>query len=354
MTGGTIDRDDVHEPSVSVVICTYTEDRWDDLAGAVASVRGQTRPAREVVVVVDHNDALLARVRPAFPGVRAVANGEGSGLSGARNTGAALATGDVVAFLDDDAAAEPQWLERLVAPYADGAVIGVGGAVHPAWAVPRPRSFPDEFLWVVGCSYRGMPVRRSRVRNLIGANMSYRRDALEQLGGFHADLGRVGTTPLGCEETELCVRAARRWPDSMFVYEPSAVVRHRVPRSRTRWAYFRARCYGEGLSKAEVVRRGGAGLGLASERTYTFRTLPAGVVREVTAVFGERDPAGALRATGIALGLLYTSAGYVAGGGLRRRGPGSGPGTELGPESNRGDMRPHRRSTTTEVVGGKG
>jgi glycosyltransferase involved in cell wall biosynthesis len=280
--------------------------------------------------------------------VRAVANRERGGLSGARNTGAALATGDVVAFLDDDAAAERDWLERLVAPYSEARVIGVGGAVEPAWSVPRPRSFPDEFLWVVGCSYRGLPAHRSRVRNLIGANMSYRRQALERLGGFHADLGRVGTTPLGCEETELCVRAARRWPDAAFVYEPLAIVRHRVPRSRTRWGYFRARCYGEGLSKAEVVRRGGADLGLASERTYTFRTLPAGVVREVTAVLAARDPAGALRATGIALGLLYTGAGYVAGGGLRRRTPEAGPGPRVngGDEGSEVDRPPPELSRT--------
>ncbi|HLM65794.1 MAG TPA: glycosyltransferase family 2 protein [Acidimicrobiales bacterium] len=314
----------VEAPTVSVVVCAYTEQRWDDLSAAIASVRAQTRPAHELIVVVDHNDRLLARVRRAFPDVSAVENGERRGLSGARNTGTALATGDVVAFLDDDAAAEPDWLDRLLAPYSDERVIGVGGTVEPVWSGPRPRSFPDEFMWVVGCSYRGLPVDTSPVRNLIGANMSYRRRALEELGGFHGALGRVGTTPMGCEETELCVRAAHRWPDSVVVYEPRAMVRHRVPRSRARWSYFRARCYGEGLSKAEVVRLAGSVLGLASERSYTFRTLPRGVVREVTGAVTARDPAGVLRATGIALGLLYTSAGYVAGGGLRRGGAGVG------------------------------
>jgi glycosyltransferase involved in cell wall biosynthesis len=314
--------DDLGEPPVvSVVVCAYTEQRWDDLSAAIASVQAQTRPPLEVIIVVDHNAGLLARVQRAFPKVRAVENCERRGLSGARNTGTAIATGDVVAFLDDDATAEPDWLDRLLTPYSDPQVIGVGGAIEPVWVASRPRSFPDEFLWVVGCSYRGMPTSTSRVRNLIGANMSYRREALEELSGFHASLGRVGTTPRGCEETDLCIRAARHWPDSIFVYEPLAVVHHRVPPWRNRWGYFRARCYGEGLSKAEVVRRGGSMRGLASERTYTFRTLPRGVVREVMGVLADRDPAGVLRATGIALGLLYTSAGYVAGGGLRRRRP---------------------------------
>lgn len=156
------------------------------------------------------------------------------------------------------------------------------------------------------------------MRNLIGANMSYRRRVLVELGGFQASLGRVGATPVGCEETELCVRAARRRPGAILLYEPLAVVHHRVPPSRTRWAYFRARCYGEGVSKAEVVRRSGSAAGLASERAYTWRVLPRGVVREVASVVSRGDPAGVLRATGIALGLLCTTAGYVAGGGLRR------------------------------------
>jgi glycosyltransferase involved in cell wall biosynthesis len=311
--------------TASVVVCAYTEERWDDLRASIASLRAQTEPAFEILVVVDHNPGLLDRVRRTFPGVTAVANRERRGLSGARNTGVAEATGDVVAFLDDDAAAAPDWLALLLAPYADPRVIGVGGAIEPVWSTRRPRSFPDEFMWVVGCSYRGLPAARSPVRNLIGANMSYRRQALVELGGFHASLGRVGATPLGCEETEMCVRAARRWPEAIFLYEPQAVVHHRVPPSRTRWAYFRARCYGEGMSKAEVVRRAGSAAGLASERAYTLRVLPRGVAREVAGVVTRRDAAGVLRATGIAVGLLCTTAGYVAGGGLRRNPIGEDP-----------------------------
>src|SRR6266536_349027 len=112
---------------VSVVICCYTEDRWDDLRAAIESVKQQSVQPKEIVVVVDHNPTLYRRLQTEVSSIQVVENGEGRGLSGGRNTGVAVTSGSVVAFLDDDAAAEPHWLLRLVAPYADPKVLGVGG-----------------------------------------------------------------------------------------------------------------------------------------------------------------------------------------------------------------------------------
>ena len=83
--------------TASVVICAYTADRWDDVLAAVASVRGQSVPALEILVVVDHNPELLEGLRAALPDVRVMANDDVQGLSGGRNTGIAAAHGDVVA-----------------------------------------------------------------------------------------------------------------------------------------------------------------------------------------------------------------------------------------------------------------
>ncbi|MEO5574739.1 MAG: glycosyltransferase family 2 protein, partial [Gaiellaceae bacterium] len=188
----------------------------------------------------------------------------------------------------------------------------VGGGVEPHWLAGRPRAFPDEFQWVVGCTYRGMPETTSRVRNVIGANMSLRRDVFEEIGGFRSGIGRVGTRPVGCEETELCIRAQRRWPDGVILFEPRAAVRHTVPASRAGWRYFTSRCYAEGLSKALVARFAGAGAGLSSERTYTFRTLPRGVARGISDAL-RGDVAGLGRAGAIVAGLLVTTTGYLVG-----------------------------------------
>ena len=305
--------------SASVVICAYTEDRWDDLAAAVRSALTQAPEPREVIVVSDHNPRLLERVRRELPDAVAVPNHEQKGLSGARNTGVAVACGDVIAFLDDDAEASPGWLARLLAAYGDPRVAGVGGAVEPRWPVRRPSSFPLEFDWVVGCSYRGMPSEPAVVRNVIGANMSFRHDVFESVGGFRTDIGRVGKRPVGCEETELCIRLRQRRPDAVVLFEPRARVAHRVAPERTRWRYFRARCYGEGVSKAIVAKHVGADDGLSAERSYAARTLPRGIADGVVDTL-RGDLAGAARAAGIVIGLAITFAGYTIGSVATRRG----------------------------------
>jgi glucosyl-dolichyl phosphate glucuronosyltransferase len=300
-------------PSISVVICAYTEARWADLMAALASLAVQRTPPLEIIVVVDHNPGLLARLRARVPNIVTVENGEARGLSGARNTGIRVAQGAVLAFLDDDAVAAPHWLERLGAAYAEPRVLGVGGAIEPLWTCGQPGWFPPEFLWVVGCTYRGMPEQVAPVRNLIGANMSFRREVFESVGGFRNGIGRRGTRPLGCEETELCIRATRCWPGRILLYEPRARVAHRVSASRAVWGYFRARCYAEGLSKALVARSVGVADGLAAERIYTLRALPRGVASALATTIRDRDPCGLAQAGAIVAGLATTTAGYLVG-----------------------------------------
>ncbi|WP_067173322.1 glycosyltransferase family 2 protein [Microtetraspora niveoalba] len=308
----------------SVVICVYTEDRWDDIAAAVESVRGQRRPPYELILVVDHNPDLHLRLKREHPDAVVVENAHERGLSGGKNTGVEIARGDVVAFLDDDAVAEPGWLAAFETGFADPAVAGVGGLTRPLWAAGRrPRWFPEEFDWTVGCTYRGMPVERAPIRNVMGGNAAFRREVVGGVGGFSTGIGRNvqgrRSRPLGCEETEFCIRLTQRRPGAVLLFEPDAAIGHKVSAERSRFAYFRARCYAEGLSKAIVTRSVGAGDGLSSERGYTFRTLPLGVLRGLgDAVRG--DLAGLGRAGAIVVGLTWTTWGYLVGGlRLRRR-----------------------------------
>ncbi|MFJ5263028.1 glycosyltransferase [Streptomyces sp. NPDC088387] len=304
-------------PGISVVICVYTEDRWEDILAAVASVRAQSHPARETLLVVDHNRPLLDRLTREYKEheeVRVLANAGPRGLSAGRNTGIAVSHGEVIAFLDDDAVAERDWLRHFAAQYADPRVMAVGGRTEPVWASGRrPAWFPEEFDWVVGCTYRGLPGGVVRVRNVLGGNASFRRTAFDAAGGFATGIGRDGDKrPLGCEETELCIRLTRAVPDALLLIDDRAVIHHRVPELREHFAYFRTRVYAEGLSKALVARSVGAAKGLESERRYTTRVLPAGVARGLRDAVLAR-PGGAGRAGAIVAGVLTAAGGYALG-----------------------------------------
>lgn len=297
-------------PTVSVVISAFTVARWEQLLAAIRSVRQQRLVPQQIIVVVDNNQELFARVRREVTGVLALENHEHPGLSGARNSGVAHATGEIVAFLDDDAVAMPDWLDYLLTPYSDANVVGTGGSIEPSWAHPRPSWFPGEFNWVVGCTYPSLPTTAAPVRNVIGANMSFRRELLRSTGGFRRDIGRIGSRPLGCEETELCIRLRQRRPGSTLIYEPRARVRHLVPRSRSTMRYFLRRCYSEGRSKATVTRVVGSRDGLASERAYTLQALPRGVARGIGDALVRGDRSGLLRSGAIMAGLVTTTFGY--------------------------------------------
>jgi GT2 family glycosyltransferase len=316
-------------PSAAVVICAYTLDRWTDLADAVSSAAEQTPPPDELWLVVDHNPALLERARmeltAAHPGLRVIANERKKGLSGARNTGLQHAGAEVVVFLDDDATATEGWLARLLAPYADLDVLAVGGAAEPRWSAgdQRPATLPvaggsdrGELDWVVGCTYAGQPQALRAVRNMMGCNMSFRREVFSEVGGFSEELGRVGKIPLGCEETELCIRARAARPGAQILFEPHALVRHHVSSDRLTWRYLRHRCFAEGISKAAVAVMVGQDRALETERSYVTRVLPRGVLRELTAA---ARPGGGDRlrrlegAFAIVLGLGATILGYGRG-----------------------------------------
>lgn len=301
----------------SVVICAYTTKRWDQLQAAVESVAGQSSDV-EIVVVIDHDDDLLDMCVQKWPNHRVVANQFAQGLSGARNTGVSHTTGQIIAFLDDDAIAERGWLDALTAGFAQGSVGGVGGQVTPSWAAAPPSWLLPEFWWVVGCSYVGLPTEAREVRNPIGANMAFTRSVFEHVGGFREEIGRVGTIPLGCEETEFSIRA--RAAGFTVWYLPAAIVHHSVPAERLTLRYFLRRCYAEGLSKALVSALAGRSDGLASERAYVTRTLPGAVGRSLAQVVG--GPArvdGLRRAAAVIAGLLSASVGYVQGAVAHRR-----------------------------------
>lgn len=307
---------------VSVIVCAYTELRWDDILAAMASLEAQTRRPEEVLLVIDHNPRLAKRARAELRGARVLENEHGRGLSGARNTGVENSSGDIVAFLDDDAHAQFDWLERLLGPYDDPDVVAVGGAAQPQWPPGRnrPSWLPATDVqvdrgpldWVLGCTYTGLPTRLAEVRNLMGCNMSFRRSVFDRIGGFTTGIGRLGALPLGCEETELCIRLRQRMTGARILFEPAAVVSHRVSADRMNWSYLRRRSWAEGVSKAAISRLIGVDDALSTERRYVTHVLPAALTRQLShiATGHGRAAAGAI---GIASTVMLAASGYAHG-----------------------------------------
>src|SRR5260370_30740440 len=147
----------------------------------------------------------------------------------------------------------------------------------------------------------------------MGGNMSLRREAFDLAGEFRSGIGRSsGKPPLGCEDTEFCIRLSQQSPTSVLLFESRAVIRHLVPSARCRFSYFILRCFGEGLSKAALAAIVGAGHGLSAERQYTARILPRGIIQGgVDLLTG--DPWRLVRAWAIVTGLAVTAAGYATG-----------------------------------------
>ena len=282
-------------PSVGVVLCTYTLDRIDQVVAAVRSAREQTRPVDDLVVVVDGDETLAEAVRGHLPGERVHALGTHRGVSVARNTGVELLSTDLVFFLDDDAVADPAWVACLVPYLEDPAVLGASARSVGAWHGREPAWFPDEYLWTVGCSYRGMPTRPAPVRNFFGGCAGLRREVFLAAGGFADGIGHGDGTVGGGEEAEFCLRVRDAHPGAEFWYVPGARIDHHVPVERMTFGYLLRRCFDEGVMKVDIARMRADDRGtLGPERRFAL-ALPLAALRYL-ATPGRRAAAPALAA----------------------------------------------------------
>lgn len=310
------------EPKISVIICAYTTDRFMDIHETVNSVLDQTLKPCEVIMAVDHNEELYQALAETYG--EAIRTGRAStnldqspdldesqsipiklifnkgilGLSETRNVGIRAAVGEIVAFIDDDAFAEKDWLKNLVKPFSTGLepeirrghggvgpatvdesprqVAAVGGRAIPRWYNGRrPSWFPEELDWIVGCTYRGLPVSDDEVRNVPGCNMAFSKEIFHTVGFFRSELGRTGKTKGVAEEPELCLRIKHRMPDCLILHKPEAVIYHKVPSWRLNLRYLIQRSYDEGFCKSLVKGLSSASFSqsLSTESSYLHHLL---------------------------------------------------------------------------------
>jgi len=234
---------------VSVVIPAYTLDRLDDIKDAVRSVRVQTFKPTEIIIAIDHNGELLDRlIGEVNGGIKMVLNEHIKGSAETRNAGIRSASGDVVVFIDDDAMARRDWLEKIVQHYQEPNVVAVGGKIISVWEEGRPNWFPEELDWIVGGTYKGFTEAQQEVRNLLWPNMSFRREICGLIGYVRTDMGALGNRARAGDEMEFCMRIRKLVPDARIIYEPEAVVYHKA--NQTTFGYLAKRSYSDGRCKS--------------------------------------------------------------------------------------------------------
>jgi glucosyl-dolichyl phosphate glucuronosyltransferase len=289
-------RSSVAAVEMSVVVGTLNRSAL--LERAIRSLLGQRcAPGTLEIIVVDNGSsddtgAVVQAAAAAEPRLRYIREPR-LGLSFARNCGILHATGSVVAFLDDDSEAEPDWVERLMEIFRKEPRVGAaGGKTLVRW----PDKQPD---WVSGslegyygkCDY-GDQRRQLRFPEYpFGSNMAIRRRLLLELGGFRTDLGARGNNLMAGEETDLFDRLGAQAVS--VIYEPSAVVRHwAAPDRITRWWSLR-RAFKHGLSSAVMAFVKGD-RGRRRWTTSLLRALRLATVGAISTLFGyatAADPA---------------------------------------------------------------
>jgi len=179
------------------------------------------------------------------------------GLLISRNRGGKLAKGDIIAFIDDDAVAHENWISELVKMYENYNAIAAGGKMEPLWLVKKPVWFPEEFYWLIGVTYAGFPDKICKVRNTFGSNLSFRRDVFLSLEGFNVEMGGIkGKKMLQGGETDLCIRMYRKFGKKVM-YNPNAIVYHKIFERRTKPGFLIRRSFWQGYSKAVMEKLGG-------------------------------------------------------------------------------------------------
>lgn len=300
---------------VSIIVCTHSLDNFQNLTDAVDSLLNQTHKETEIIIVVDGNQELYAKIMElynAHGNIKIMVNEESLGAFGAGNVGIKVAQGDIIAFLDDDAVGDRRWIENLVDIYNRSDAISVGGKILPIWLTGKPDYFPEELGWLVGITHKGFADEKvHEIRNTFGPNMSFKKEVFEKIGFLNEKLGfaKGGTTYMQGAEPEFALRMKNELGKGV-IYNPEAIVYHKIPPSKTRARTLLRRAFYQGYSKALMKRRSPSPETLATEESYLkdlfFKYIPRRVMRIFSANYvKEIKQLSFLTATIISVGLGF-------------------------------------------------
>ena len=301
-------------PLLSVIATSHTLDRLDDALDLMDSLGAQTYSRMETLFVAEGCRELYERVAShiaerRIANARVLFNDGERGLSAARNVGIQAASGDILAFLDDDAVAFPDWAVEVVSACRSDSVIGLTGATLPLWDDEAMSWLPEEFYWLISCTgWTGWEDAQG-MRNAWGHNMAFRREAFQACGGFNNAHGfHRGDF---AEDNEFSLRA-KAATGKRIVFSPRARIWHKVHRYRLSLTWVVGRSYFIGRSRRMLQRLAGAAAPLAIERGLLLRILTRLLPRTLAEL--PRHPAVAARRLALtAVSLTFVALGYLSG-----------------------------------------
>jgi glucosyl-dolichyl phosphate glucuronosyltransferase len=275
---------------ISVILCTYN--RSESLAKALESAAALKLPQAlewEVLVVDNKSTDRTRDVVDDFcrrdPNHFRYLFESQQGKSYALNAGIREASGEVLAFMDDDVTVEPTWLNNLVAPLLDGEWAGSGGRILPEQSFIPPPWLPREERYALAplVMFDCGPNACDLSEPPFGTNMAFRREMFEKYGRFRTDLGPRPGAEIRSEDTEFGRRLLTG--GERLRYEPSAVVYHAVSQKRLDKKYFLAWWFDKARAEIrEYPMPPGSKWSVAGIPLYWFRRLAVWTVRWMVAV----------------------------------------------------------------------
>jgi glycosyltransferase involved in cell wall biosynthesis len=317
-------------PLVSVVISSYTMERIEDIRHLLDQLRMQTYANLEVVFVAERDPAICDQVKAhvgswEWPQVQVYFNDGAPGLSGNRNLGVKSSSGDVIAFIDDDAVPFRDWAERIVAALEEPSVIGVTGPAFPLWDDAASAWLPEELYWLVSCTAWTHWTKRTEVRSAWGMNMAFWRKAFDLAGDFGQNTGWTGWEVMARqrygsararivlpEDLEFSLRV-RRITGKKIIFDPGVRVWHKVYPERLSSRFIARRAFLIGQTRP-LIRRlcKSTGLSTGSLEEDVLKRLVMRLLK--TMWHAPRSPGLAWRQFyAMSLVLLCSGCGYLSG-----------------------------------------
>lgn len=241
-------------PRITAAICTYN--RYDLLPKAIGSLTRQSLDFGDYEILVIDNSPDHEKSKDVSKSFLEIPNltwviEKTPGLSNARNVASDRARAPIIAYMDDDAIARPDWLEAMLAAFEEFGTSAqvAGGRVEPLWEIPRPEWLHDSLLGYVSVVDWGGATRISTDSEWVaGTNIAFRVKALQDVGGFPVHLGRKhgGQSLLSNDEVDVVEKLGAK--NIWVIYAPHASVQHLVPAERLKQSWFRRRAAWQAVS----------------------------------------------------------------------------------------------------------